>query len=176
MLLVAASALFVAAPGIIYAGSTEPPAATGQKAVSDDDREFMHEAMMTGNTEVLAGQLAQQKASDPQIKEYAQRMVTEHRMNGEKLKQVARQLGYMLPPQADQMKQNEMLQELSGLSGKEFDEAYAEAQVDLHEDAIDLYEDAAENGTSPQLRQYAKETLPHLEQHLAQAEKLPPLK
>jgi putative membrane protein len=171
----AASALYVALPGALHAGSTEPPAATGTRAISEADQEFLHEAMKTGNTEIMAAQLAQQKSQDPQVREYAERMIEEHRMNGDKLRQVAREMGYMLPPQVDQLADEEALKPLQEANGEDFDEVYAEAQVEAHEDAIDLYEEHVEEADSDVLRQYAKETLPHLEQHLAMAEKLPPL-
>lgn len=175
-LAVTAATFIAVASTAPQAGSTKPPAPTGHPNVSEEDRAFLDEAMKTGNTEVLAGQMAQQNASDPAIKQYAQQMVMEHRKNGEKLKQVAREIGYALPPQVDQMKNTEELAELRDLKGEEFDEAYAEAVVDAHQEAIDLYREHAEDdGVSEKLRQYARETLPHLEQHLAKAENLPPL-
>ncbi|WP_145914769.1 DUF4142 domain-containing protein, partial [Pseudomonas syringae group genomosp. 3] len=55
---------------------------------------------------------------------------------------------------------------------KSFDQAYANNQVSAHEQAIKLYKEEAENGKDPELKAFAKATLPTLEKHLEHAKKL----
>ena len=64
------------------------------------------------------------------------------------------------------------LDELRGLNGKQFDEAYDKAQLEGHEEAVGLFRTYAQNGDNKDLKQWAAKTLPHLEHHLAMAEKL----
>ncbi len=52
---------------------------------------------------------------------------------------------------------------------KSFDQAYANNQVSAHEQAIKLYKEEAENGKDPELKAFAKATLPTLEKHLEHA-------
>uniref|UniRef100_UPI001FB7B138 DUF4142 domain-containing protein n=1 Tax=Pseudomonas amygdali TaxID=47877 RepID=UPI001FB7B138 len=55
---------------------------------------------------------------------------------------------------------------------KSFDQAYANNQVIAHEQATKLYKEEADNGDDPELKAFAKATLPTLEQHLEHAKKL----
>ncbi len=56
--------------------------------------------------------------------------------------------------------------------GENFDEAYANNQVVAHEQTIELYRDYVEGGDNPDLKQFAQQTLPKLEEHLKQAKEL----
>ena len=48
-------------------------------------------------SEVELGQLAAQRASDPQVKQFAQRMVTDHGKANDELKQIAARKNVQLP-------------------------------------------------------------------------------
>jgi putative membrane protein len=61
---------------------------------------------------------------------------------------------------------------IRGLDGKQFDETYDKAQREGHEEAVELFRAYAQNGDNKDLRRWAAKTLPHLEHHLAMAEKL----
>src|SRR5690349_13091189 len=47
-------------------------------ALNPDDRSFVEKAAVGGKAEVELGQLALQKAQNDQVKQFAQRMVTDH--------------------------------------------------------------------------------------------------
>ncbi|MNF08689.1 hypothetical protein D3C81_1758680 [compost metagenome] len=53
-----------------------------------------------------------------------------------------------------------------------FDAAYANNQVNAHEEAVKLFKDAAENADDPEIKQFAQATLPVLQQHLEMAQQL----
>ncbi len=73
------------------------------------------------------------------------------------------------PSAADHQKK---LDELRGLDGKQFDQAYDQAQLQGHEEAVQLFEQYSRSGDNPDLKRWAAKTLPHLKQHLAMARKL----
>ena len=60
-----------------------------------------------------------------------------------------------------------------GMRDDGFDKAYAEGVgVSAHEDAVKLFEDASKNAKDPEVKQFATETLPILQQHLQMAKTL----
>lgn len=66
-----------------------------------------------------------------------------------------------------------MLNQLASASGPEFDRLYGQAQRMSHQEALALYQNYAQAGTDPALRQFAVSVIPHLEQHAADARRLP---
>jgi putative membrane protein len=61
---------------------------------------------------------------------------------------------------------------LKAKDGKDFDQAYDQAQLKGHQDAVALFEAYAKGGDNADLKKWAAATLPHLKQHLAMAQKL----
>ena len=68
-------------------------------ALSSADREFAMQAASGGLAEVQAAQLAEQRAASPQIKQFAQRMITDHTAANTELQQIAKQADISLPAQ-----------------------------------------------------------------------------
>jgi putative membrane protein len=68
--------------------------------------------------------------------------------------------------------QQESVNELKGLSGQPFDDAYQDDQEDAHEDAVDLFKRYAAEGENADLKTWAANTVPALEHHLKMAEEL----
>jgi putative membrane protein len=132
---------------------------------------FVKEAAGGGVGEVQLGQLAQAKASSPEVKQFAQRMVEDHSKANEQLKATASQLGVAVPnePSKDARKAYD---KLSKLSGPEFDRAYVRDMVKDHKADVKLFRDEAKNGKDPALQQFAQATLPILEDHLRMIEQI----
>lgn len=66
-----------------------------------------------------------------------------------------------------------ILNQLASTSGPQFDRLYGQAQRMAHQEALALYQNYAQTGTDPSLRQYAASVVPHLENHYASAQRLP---
>ena len=77
-------------------------------------------------------------------------------------------IGVPLDPQ-----KTAMLNELASTSGPQFDRLYGRYQQAAHAETLNLYQSYAQNGTDPALTSFAKSVIPHLEQHLADASRLP---
>ena len=70
-------------------------------AVSVAEKKFATEAAQGGVAEVEMGQLALQKATSPEVKQFAQRMVSDHTQANQELMQLAKSEGMDLPSQVD---------------------------------------------------------------------------
>jgi len=74
-------------------------ALSASAALSSADREFAMKAASGSLAEVQAAQLAEQRATSPQIKQFAQRMITDHTAANTELQQIAKQADISLPAQ-----------------------------------------------------------------------------
>lgn len=85
------------------------------------------------------GQLAADKASSPDVKEFAQRMVKDHSQANDQLKQIAMKKGVTLPT-SPSAKNEVTKNKLSRLSGDAFDQAYMSDMVKDHKKDIAAFQ------------------------------------
>ena len=130
-----------------------------------DDKKFVKESALSGMTEVELGKLAAQKASSDAVKQFGQRMVDDHSKANDQLKQVASKSNIEVPASLDSKHQSR-IDKLSKLSGPAFDKAYVKDQVKDHKRDVDDFKSEAQNGSDPNVKQFAMQTLPTLEEHL----------
>ena len=140
-------------------------------ALSTADRDFVTKAASGGMAEVQSAQLADQHSTSPQIKQFAQRMITDHTAANNELSQIAKQQNLTLPAQPTAKDAAEE-QKLRSLTGAGFDEAYVEGQLSDHQETVQLFRTEASSGQDPALKAFAQKTLPILEQHLQMAQAL----
>ena len=100
------------------------------------DKEFVHAALQGGMAEVQLGQLAAEKGSSDDVKQFGQKMVADHTKLGDQMKLIAAQLG-VKAPDGPSKKDKELYTKLQGLSGKDFDDAYIVAMVKDHKKDVD---------------------------------------
>ncbi len=133
------------------------------------DTNFIQKAAQGGQAEVELGRLAAERASSPAVKQFGQKMVDDHGRANDELKSIAENKGVTLPTTLD-AKDQRTKDELSKLSGAEFDRAYMEDMVKDHKADISEFRRESERGTDPEVKAFAAKTLPVLEQHLKLAE------
>jgi len=155
--------------GISVAILTALGAAPAFAALTSGDRTFATEAAQGGLAEVELGQLAVQKATSPQVKQFAQRMVTDHSQANQELMQVAKSQNLNLPTQVDAKQKSEM-DRLRGMSGTAFDTAYMQHMVQDHQKDVADFQKQAQSGGDPALKGFAQKYLPTLQQHLQMAQ------
>jgi putative membrane protein len=151
--------------------TTTNVAATGGIAVSEDDAEFATKAGVGGMAEVDFSKIALSKTTDNEIKAFADMMVNDHGKANEELKTIATEKNITLPVALDQDHQKK-LNELNGLSGKDFDKAYVKAMVDGHEKTYNLLEEQQKDGDDKALVDFAAKTLPIVKGHLEMIKKI----
>jgi putative membrane protein len=156
--------LVLAAAGILGLAAGQSIA-----AMSKSDQTFAEKAAAGGMAEVALGQLAEQNASSAQVKDFGQRMVTDHGQANQELQQIAQTENLTLPAQPDS-KDQATQKRLSGLKGTAFDSAYTKDMVRDHEQDIAEFKREAQSGQDPALKAFAQKTLPILQQHLQMAQ------
>lgn len=135
------------------------------------DKTFMKDAAEGGAAEIQLGQLAEQKASDPQVKQFAERMVTDHQKAADKLKDVAQKENVTLPDQPSAREKAEK-ERLEKLSGADFDKTYMNHMVGDHAKDVTDFRKEASNSKDDSVRQFASSTLPTLQDHLKEARQI----
>jgi putative membrane protein len=93
-------------------------------------------------------------------------MVSAHRQTTQELTQLTSANNLPAPSPQLNATQQASLNSLRNLSGEAFDDAYLDAQVAAHENAVRTFEQFAANGEAGPLRDWAQRTLPNLRQHL----------
>jgi putative membrane protein len=138
--------------------------------LSAPDSTFATKAAQGGMAEVQLGQLATQKASNPDVKAFGQQMVDDHSKANDEFKAIASGKGVTLPSNID-AKDQATYDRLSKLDGAAFDRAYMADMVRDHRADIAEFEREASHGSDPDIKGFASKTLPTLKHHLEMAEK-----
>jgi len=143
----------------------------GDSELSAADQEFVQKAAQGGIAEVQLAQLAQQNTRSDQVKQFAQKMIDDHTPNNKQLVKLATSEG-VTPPSAPNAMQQKMAARLQGMNGIKFDHAYIGGQVHAHQVMLKLFETEASGGQNPQLKAFAAQTVPTIQEHLSMAEQL----
>jgi predicted outer membrane protein len=106
---------------------------------------FIAEMAEDGMAEVQLGKLAAERASNADVKEFAQMMVQHHSKANEELKKIAGQLK-VTPPTSLNQKHQALAAKLSKLQGAEFDREYMAEMVLGHEEVVNKLRMRAGNG------------------------------
>ncbi|MGH9404671.1 MAG: DUF4142 domain-containing protein [Terriglobia bacterium] len=135
------------------------------------DRAFAREAAEGGMAEVKLGKLAENKASNQAVKDFAQKMVQDHSAANDQLKSAASQANITLPSRPSETERATYTR-LSKLSGTAFDRAYARDMVRDHEHDLAAFRREARNGRNDAIKSFASQTVPTLDQHLKLARRM----
>ncbi len=150
---------------------SESPTPSGQNNLSAADKKFMNEAARGGLAEVQLGQLASQRGSSTAVKQFGQQMVQDHTKANTQLKQLATQKGVTLPTTVGTANLK-VKQQLSKLSKTSFDKAYLNNQIKDHVKDVTLFQGEAQGGQDPDVKAFAAQTLPIIQDHLQMAKSI----
>ncbi|MEW5853740.1 MAG: DUF4142 domain-containing protein [Myxococcota bacterium] len=136
--------------------------------ISDADKKFIKKAAEDGLREVELGRMMVDKATTPEVKQFAQMMVEHHSRTNDQLRQIAQQKGVEFPTAVD----NDMLNKLQKMSGNKLEKEYISNMVKDHRKDVDYFEKQADKVKDPDLKQFVNTTLPTLQQHLSEAQRI----
>jgi putative membrane protein len=166
--LLALAPAFAQSAGTASSSKTTTTKTTTTSALSAGDTKFVKEAAAGGMEEVQLGQLAVQKASNGDVKNFGQRMVDDHSKANTQLQQIASQKGVTVPSKLPASKQKDV-DKLSKLNGAAFDRAYMSMMVKDHVKDVAEFQKESKNGKDSDVKSFASTTLPTLQDHLKMA-------
>ena len=152
-----------ASPGMSAPDSMPGSATTAQQF---GDQSFVAKEIAGGEAEVEMGQLAQQKSQSNDVKQLAQKMVSDHSQMGDKwFKPVAKQIGASIPKTPDK-KDKKLIAKMQALSGQDFDNQYLQELWKGHQKDLKDFKEEAQTTQDPNLKQVAQQGATIIQQHL----------
>jgi putative membrane protein len=130
------------------------------------DIAFVRVATENGRKEVDAAREALPQLKTPELKRIAEMLVADHADANARLSQIAEAKQWPVPPPAAPAAPP------SGSASSDFDAKWTADMIAGHERSVALYRAQAASGEDKDLRKYARDTLPKIEQHLAQLKSL----
>ena len=154
-------------------GKSKASSAQSTSGLSPADQKFIKEAAEGGLAEVELGQLATEKGSSDDVKKFGQRMIDDHGKANDQLKQIASSKGVDLPSEPS-AKNKATKDRLSKLSGEQFDKAYMTDMLQDHKIDIAAFRRESTSGRDQDVKSFATQTLPTLQDHLKDAQSIAP--
>ena len=148
-------------------------AAGARAEVTDQDKTFLTNASQSDFNEIKLSQLAETKASNPMVKKFAEKMVTDHTALSAKMKPYATAWGLTPASSLDADHQAEY-DKLNGLSGADFDKEYMTAMDMDHGKALDMFKSEVSSTTDAKFKQTVSGGEKVVASHKMMADKLGP--
>ena len=127
--------------------------------MSSADKAFIKDAAKGGMMEVAMGRVAEQNASEGEVKNFGARMVKDHGKANDELKALAREENVQLPAEKEPGKWKS-------------DKDYMGQMVKDHEQDLAAFEKEAKEGSDPDVKSFASKTSEVVRKHLDMAKKI----
>lgn len=141
-----------------------------------DDAEDMSDGLVdlanTGMTEYELSKMAVQQATNPAVKAYAQKAVSEHEKDEYGLTKLAREMNLTLPTTLSKDGQDSMEDLRDEKVGKDFDKKYLSEMQAVNKKAIDVADDLEDDGPSDAVKKFAAKIKADDTEHRNRAEAL----
>lgn len=151
-------------------GAAASPVAAGPALPTPD---YITAAGQSDQFEIQEGQLAASRSQNPKVRDFGQMMVKDHTMTTQNLMAAIQKAG-MTPPPPPPLRpdQQQMMTQLQGATGADFDKMYVSQQIQSHQEALQVHSGYAAGGTTPALKAVAKQTVPIVQHHLDMATRM----
>src|SRR3954468_10040107 len=153
---------FLIAGSILLAAALAPIAAQ-----ADSPREFLNNALMGNNSEIMLGNLAADRGRSPGVREFGRTLVSDHTQARNEVLDVGRRFG-VRPTREVAPGIREERDRLASLRGREFDREFIRHMIDDHRKDIAEFRDEARERHGA-VSALAERQLPTLREHLRTA-------
>lgn len=132
---------------------------------------FINDASAKGMADIEASRLAHQKTESKEVKDYTIVVINDRTTANQRLAKIAKQLDLPVAPREVVVdKAKALMPQVK--DGASFDQAYAASQVKTTQEAIEQLQQEAQTTDVPEIKAFAEETLPKLQNHLQMARAL----
>lgn len=129
---------------------------------------FVENAVQGDRYELMAAQIAARRARDIAVRGFAQQMIADHMTSSHHLMSALTMnetRGVKPPPAKLDNRRQGLIDHLMQASDEQFLDVYLAQQRASHRESEALFANYAQNGDNPQLRSFARGTLPVLMRH-----------
>jgi predicted outer membrane protein len=135
------------------------------------DQQFIGRLAAENLFEVRLGQAAQNKATNPAVKQFAQRMVIDHTSMQKQWMALAKKNNLDFKAEINS-RQTQQADQLKNLSGAEFDRSYMGMMVQNHRENVSAFQSERSVGHAPDFRTQIEQDLITLQEHTRLAEQV----
>jgi putative membrane protein len=164
--------MFLTTGGVTTAyGQQSGNAHTQKSSGSSTDRDFTDAVLKSWMLEVALAKDATTKASDPDVKTFANHVIQNDSEVGQSLTRIATQEGLKVPGEMGG-ERGKILDEISKLKGPKFDRAYINFAITDHRGDIKEFTLEARAGRDPSMKAFASKTALQFHERLSEAESI----
>jgi putative membrane protein len=156
---------------MVVAAQTAAPA-EAPATLNAVDFNFVGQANLGAPFQVDSGRLAETKGTSAAIRSYAHLMITSHIPVVDALNVILKKKSITPSNTLLHGAYDAMIFTLSADQRDAFDRNYVNGQVEYQKGNAALFEQEIQNGSDPDLKEFARQTLPKIVDHLHRAEKL----
>jgi putative membrane protein len=172
----------ICAAALIAAGSASAQAApqayrynwtpAGTLTPAPSPMDFLMLAGGGDQYEIQSSQAVLETTQNPELRRFAQMMIDHHTKTSADAMAAARRDGVTPPPAMPAQHQAAMINALRMFQGVERDRLYLTQQQMAHKEALGVHKTYSEAGTSPALKAAATATVPIVQRHLAEVDRM----
>lgn len=166
----ASAAVAPAAPAAADTQAAAPASAVTDPQIADI-------VLAANDVDVQAGEMAKARATDPRVKAFAERMITDHTGVNKAASDLVAKLGVTPEPNPTSKQLRDggasTRQTLGARSGADFDRAYMDSEITYHQAVLDAIDHTLIPGaTNAELRALLEQTRPAVDAHLQHAREI----
>jgi putative membrane protein len=152
---------------------TSPAISTAASGLSPVDFNFVAQANLGAPFQVDSGRVAEEKARTAEIRDYAHLMVTSHIPVIDALNTILKRKDFTAPPNTLlEGAYHAMVSSLRAEGRAALDRDYVDGQVEYQKGNEALFQYEIQYGSDADLKEFARATLPKIQDHLQRALKL----
>jgi putative membrane protein len=165
--------LLAVGSNLSWAEAAGSPATSASAKLSPEDYNFVAQANLGAPFQIDSGRVTEKGATTANIRNYAHLMVVTHIPVVDALNEILQRKNIEAPPNTLlRGAYRTMVSSLKSEHGAALDRDYVEGQVDYQKGNEALFRGEIENGSDPDLKDFARKTLPKIVDHLDRALKL----